>query len=111
MMVFAPIGWEIWLLLFGVALLVGPAMYILETDGEGDSEDFADDMDVKHGPCFGVWHSLISAFGAAPSFSTPNTWLSRFLMLGYAFFTMVFVASYTANMTNFLVANKSPESI
>lgn len=86
-------------------------MYILETDGDGDSGDFDDDMHIKHGPCFGIWHSFISAFGAAPSFSPPSRWPSRWLMLGYAFFTMVFVASYTANMTNFLISTKPPVSM
>jgi hypothetical protein len=103
---FLPFAWNLWGLVVGFLLFSGFVNMLADNKNQDDFENpskFAR-----------VFKSIFLSFGgyfAGGSVNNPSSAPARVAQLGYGFFILIILASYTANLATILVAKSSKRGI
>ena len=113
---FSPFSFRLWVAVVGVIVLHSVAnAYFAATHG-GDADDDQGSV-ISHLPRE-TYRALVAIFGASVQAETPSDrdhgdvsaiFAARLVNLGYAFFILLIVASYTANLAAMLASQKDRE--
>jgi len=98
---FKPFTNELWWIVFACILLFSVVM-VMQEHGK---EDFKD-VPIWKMPVIGIFKGLESMFGGSSTFAA-HTLGGHISHLGFGFFILLIIASYTANLASLLVVSKA----
>ena len=113
---FRPFSFRLWLAVLGVIVLHSVANAYFAAAHGGDADDDRGSV-ISHLP-METYRALVAIFGASVQEETPSDrdhgdvsaiFAARLVNLGYAFFILLAVASYTANLAAMLASQKDRE--
>jgi len=102
---FRPFDSKVWVSIGLVGIVVAIVYYIVERD------DF-EERDLVSGLIQSLYETFFSLVaGGVSTHATVNTHSGRVLQLGFAFFILLVISTYTAELTNYLITNEASGQI
>lgn len=104
--VFSPFSGELWGVLIAFLVVFGLAFAFLERNGP----DFENSPRARHKFATTMYKTFLSGFTGGPAYD-PATPGGKIAALGFGWFILIVLASYTANLASLLVVANSLEGI
>lgn len=100
---FLPFEWELWISVFSFLIVAGLLLAFAER--EHNEDDFPDPSWWR-GALKGSYVAVMNFLAGGPV-HLPHTQAGRFISMGIAFFVLIVLATYTANLASFLISDRS----
>lgn len=104
--VFSPFSFTLWMTCIAFLVVFGLAFALLERDGD----DFEGSPGVHQKLATTLYKTFLSGVTGGPAYE-PGTAGGKLVMLGYGWFILIALASYTANLASLLVVASSVQGI
>lgn len=104
---FLPFEWTLWITI--ICFLIFSGFILAFAEHEHNEEDFPDRAWWR-GALKGMYVALMNFFAGGPV-NVPQTPPGRVITMGIAFFVLIVLATYTANLASFLIAKQMDEPI
>jgi hypothetical protein len=104
---FDPFHESLWMMVVFEMIVVAIACYYMEAPTCDPPVNDADDLAIVPGKSFGCWDSLywsLTLLIQIPD-KAPCTWGGKVVLIAHGWFMLICVASYTANLANFLTTS------